>query len=85
MAKHPKEIENRVLTPVIAFKRPESTPEPTQESSNAVICKCGCGCKINTSMDSYVIIDGDLFLDDGCVTNHFIKEAGGRRVYGGAC
>lgn len=81
MAKHPKEIENRLLTPIIPFKR----PEPTQESSNAVICKCGCGCEINTSMDSYVIIDGDLFLDDGCVTNHFIKEAGGRRVYGGAC
>jgi hypothetical protein len=76
VAKHPKEIENRVVTP-FPFKRPEST--------NAVVCKCGCGCEINTSIDSYIIVDGDLFLDDGCVTNWVLKEAGGRRVYGGAC
>ncbi|WP_029516258.1 hypothetical protein [Paenibacillus polymyxa] len=36
MAKHPKEIENRVLTTVITFKRPDT--EPTVS-----VGKCGCG------------------------------------------
>ncbi|MNJ53939.1 hypothetical protein D3C77_493580 [compost metagenome] len=78
MAKRREEIENPILTPVITFRRPDSVVNETP-------CKCGCRAKINCSMDDYIIIDGEFFADDYCVTDHYIKEAGGRRVYGGAC
>lgn len=75
MAKRREDLENPMLTQIIPFRRP----------SNETICKCGCNCEINKSMDSYIIIDGYYFAEDACVTDFFIKEAGGRRVYGGAC
>jgi len=75
-----KILENPILSPTqISTHKRFRSPVP------ATICKCGCKCSIDTCSDSYIIIDGDLFLDDGCVTDYFIKEAGGRRVYGGAC
>jgi hypothetical protein len=79
VAKTRQEIENRMLTPVFTFKPKKPAP------SNLKQCKCGCGNLIDAGMDSYIIIDEDLFYDDPCVVTHFIKEAGGRRVYGGAC
>lgn len=78
MAKKIEDLRNPKPTLVIPFKTPNAP-----ESDN--LCKCGCGQEINLGLDSYIIIDDMLFWDDSCVTDHFIKDAGGRRVYGGAC
>lgn len=76
MAKKQSEIKR--FPEMYTFKQPSA-----QKSDN--LCKCGCGHEINRGLDSYIIIDDMLFWDDSCVTDHFIKDAGGRRVYGGAC
>lgn len=80
MAKNLK-VDNPMLTPVIPLRRPSI--EPAEKSEN--MCSCGCGEYINRGMDSYIEIDDMIFDTDYCVTNYFIKAAGGRRVYGGAC
>lgn len=75
MAKRKEDLENpMVVTPIF-----------THPSFRRNACKCGCGEVIDPGMDSYVEIDDMIFSSDYCVTNYFIKEAGGRRVYGGAC
>lgn len=80
MAKNRREIENPILTLIEPHKRYRE-PNPKQEN----ICKCGCKKEIAPGFDSYIIIDDMMFWSDECVTDYFIKEAGGRRVYGGAC
>ena len=82
MAKRKEDIENRTLTPVIPFRRPGVEDKPRPE----VGLRCSeCQSEISVGWDSYIIIDGESFCSDSCVTDHFIQEAGGRRVYGGAC
>ena len=82
MAKRKEEIENLMITPVIPLRRP--TIE--ERSKHISGCRCHyCNDRITTSMDDYIIIDDMTFCCDEHVTEHFIKEAGGRRVYGGAC
>lgn len=78
MAKHPREIENPILTLVETHKRFRHPNPPTRE-----ICKCGCGKEIDKQEDSYIIVDDNLFWDAEHVTDYFISQAGGRRVWGG--
>jgi hypothetical protein len=83
MAKRKEEIENRIITPVIPLRRP-SIDQP----SRLVTTRCEseiCQDHIDTFNDDYIVIDDMLFCSDKCVTDFFIKSAGGRRVHGGAC
>lgn len=88
MAKRREDIENPILTQIIPLRRPSieetSKLEERAKREAGVRCEC-CNERVYTMMDDHVIVDTMYFCDDHCVTDYFIKEAGGRRVYGGAC
>lgn len=69
MPKLAREIENPIVRPIKYIV-------PLTRS-----CSCGCGAEITIGDDDYIIIDGMSFLEDSCVTEYFIGQAGGRRVY----
>ncbi|OZB90092.1 hypothetical protein [Paenibacillus sp. XY044] len=73
MAKNLRDIENPMLAPVVPLN-----------SLPVRFCTCGCRDQINIYHDEYIVIDGDFFSTDRCVSNFFIKEAGGHRYDGGA-
>lgn len=75
MAKHQRELENPILTSIYTFRQPNQPPRVT--------CKCGCGKEIDKQEDSYIIVDDNFFWDAEHVTDYFISQAGGRRVWGG--
>lgn len=77
MAKHPREIENTMLK-LVENKWYRQPNPPALET-----CKCGCGKTIDEQEDSYIIVDDKLFWDAEHVTDYFISQAGGRRVWGG--
>jgi hypothetical protein len=80
MAKRREDLENPMIqNKVIPYRRPEKL------MPNEVLCNCGCGYSIELGIDDYIAIDGEYFLYDSCVADYFIKETGGKRVYGGAC
>lgn len=82
MAKSKQEIENRIITQVIPLRRPDIG----EVKSFPVGTRCQtCNERVLTDLDSYIIIDDMYFCCDEHVTDYFIREAGGRRVYGGAC
>lgn len=82
MAKRKEDIENPIVMHVIPFKRP--TIEEAPKVVDGIRCPA-CGDRVYDQLDDYVIVDEMYFHDDHCVTDYFIKEAGGRRVHGGAC
>lgn len=84
MEKSRQEIENRILTPIIPLRRPSIENETKHEVGNRCAWE-GCRGRIYTLLDSYLEIDGQLFCSDTCAAEHYMKDAGGRRVYGGAC
>lgn len=83
MAKRKEDIENpMILNQVIQLRQP-STSEPKRQ----IGLRCtweGCRDPIY-KMDGYLIIDGMTFCSDTCAAEHYMKDAGGHRVYGGAC
>ncbi|MCM3703776.1 hypothetical protein [Paenibacillus macerans] len=85
MAKSKHEIENAVVRlNVIKLQRPSIEEVGTVE----LVPRCaweGCRNKIYTLLDDYLEIDDMLFCSDRCAVEHYMKEAGGRRVHGGAC
>lgn len=82
MAKRREDLENRILTPVITLRRPSiDEVKPLRVGTRCQTCNE----RVYTELDSYIIIDDMHFCCDEHVTDHFIREAGGRRVYGGAC
>lgn len=84
MAKHRREIENQMLTPVIPLRRP-TIDEPVRQLVTTRCENAWCRDRIDTFNDDHIIIDGMLFCNEYCVTDFFISAAGGRRVPGGAC
>lgn len=76
MAKRREDIENPMV--VIPLKRPVIHPRHVCENEM-------CNDPIYKSFDSYLEIDDMMFCSDRCAADHYIKEAGGRRVHGGAC
>lgn len=73
MAKNLREVENPMIAPTVSLN-----------SLPVRFCACGCREKIHLYNDSYIVIDNDFFADDRCVTDFYIKEAGGHRYDGGA-
>ncbi len=83
MAKSKQEIENRIVAPVIQLRRP--SVEETKKVSVGMRCR-SCNERIYDLLDDYIEIDEEtLFCSDHCAAEFYIKDAGGRRVYGGAC
>jgi len=68
-------IDNPMLTQVIPFRQPINVLRCAWE---------GCNEPIHT-MDGYLLIDDMTFCCDTCAAEYFMKDAGGHRVYGGAC
>lgn len=80
MAKRREEVENPMLTPVIPLKRPE------EYKATRIGTRCEtCNERIYPLLDSYLIVDDMYFCCDEHAADHYMKAAGGRRVYGGAC
>lgn len=77
MAKHPREIENPMLK--LVDNKWYKQPNPPAEN----MCGCGCGKSIDLGLDSYIIVDERKFWDAEHVTDYYISQAGGRRVWGG--
>ncbi len=83
MAKSKEEIENRIVAPVIPLRRPSI--EETKTANIGMRCSC-CNERIYNLLDDYIFIDEDtLFCSDHCAAEFYINDAGGHRVYGGAC
>ncbi|MGG3839694.1 hypothetical protein ABEV00_22065 [Paenibacillus thiaminolyticus] len=69
MPKYACELENPMALP-FSFS-----------SGRMKLCSCGCGAEIDPGFDSHIIIDNWAFAEDSCVTDFFINECGGHRVY----
>lgn len=82
MSKRKEDIENFAVKRVIPL-RPPTIDEPKKVST---LPRCEwCKEKIYTQLDDYLIVDDMLFCSDNCAAEHYMNNAGGRRVHGGAC
>jgi|AraplaMF_Col_mLB_1032019.scaffolds.fasta_scaffold124556_3 hypothetical protein len=63
------DIENPVILPI------------SYPCARTKLCSCGCKAEITLGCENYIIIDDWIFAEDSCVTDFFINECGGQRVY----
>jgi hypothetical protein len=79
VAKRPEELENPVVS--LAENR-KWLKSPNTNKRDYVMCACGCNKEVFLD-ESYIIVDERYFWDAEHVTDYFISQAGGRRVWGG--
>lgn len=44
-------------------------------------CTCGCRTDIALGYDDHIVIDDEVFATEECVSEFFIHECGGQKVY----